>query len=202
MERTGVVMGSAPSSSSARGALPPSRDCIKESKLTLGCEDALLGEGEGGLGAVLANSRSLSLRLLLSFLFCLRWRSITISIESYCLAGMPLSNTSDLIGVMGGVQSRKEEELFLEMERAMEEDVLEDLNLEGKSELDRDRWRASRSTTREGVVCSGLRNRRIWSLRLLRSSRVIPRVKRSWEMGETWGSAIARHGLGRDWEGG
>lgn len=133
-------MGSAPSSSSARSALPPSRDCIKESKLTLGWEDVLLGEGEGGFGAFLDSSRSLSLRVLLSFLFCLRWRSITSSIELYCLAGTPLSNTSDLIGVMGGVESRKEVELFLEMERAMDDDVLEDLNLEGKSELERDLW--------------------------------------------------------------
>lgn len=50
------------------------------------------------------------------------------------------------------------------------------------------------------MVCSGLRNCRIWSLRLLRSSRVMPRVRRSWEMGETWGLAIARHGLGEIWE--
>lgn len=112
---------------------------MNESKLTLGWEDALLGEGEGGLGRVdLVSSRSFSLRLFLSFLFCLRCRSMTISMESYCLAGKPFSSASDLIGVMGGVGSRKEVELVLEMERGMEEEALEDLNLEGKSELDRD----------------------------------------------------------------
>jgi hypothetical protein len=59
--------------------------------------------------------------------------------ESYCLEGKPFSSASDLIGVMGGVESRKEVELVLEIERAMEEDALEDLNPERKSEFERDR---------------------------------------------------------------
>lgn len=39
---------------------------------------------------------------------------------------------------MGGVESRREEELVLEIERATDEDALEDLNLERRSEFDRD----------------------------------------------------------------
>lgn len=64
---------------------------------------------------------------------------MTISIESYCLEGRPFSSASDLIGVMGGVESRKEVELVREMERAMDEDTLEDLNPERKSEFERER---------------------------------------------------------------
>lgn len=112
---------------------------MKESKLMLGWDDALLGEGEGGFGMTNpAELRSFPLLLFLSFLLCLRCLSMTISMESYGLEENPFSGASVLIGVMGGVESRKEEELVLEIERATDEDALEDLNLERKSEFERD----------------------------------------------------------------
>lgn len=109
--------------------------------------------------------------------------------------GISTSWGSGLTGVAGGVPSRRELELARDSERAMDADDAADREPERRSDADRARWSPSPSGTRGGTVVSAVRNWRIWSLRLLRSSRVIPSVWRSWEMGDTWVSVIGRWGL-------
>ena len=110
-----------------------SRDCMNESRLTPDC-DTLLGEGEGGCGMLLLNSRSLPLRLFLCRL-CL---SSTISMLSIWRCGTPPSWGSDLTGVAGGLTSRSEFELALDKERANDREDPADVELERKWDPDRD----------------------------------------------------------------
>ena len=96
------------------------------------------------------------------------------------------------MGVAGGVPSRSELELARDKERANEREDPMDLELDRKSEPDRDLVPVSGSKTRADMASSAVRNWRIWSLRLFKSSRVIPSVWSSCEIGETWRSAIVR----------
>ena len=112
-----------------------SRDCMNESRLRLDCDvDALLGEGEGGCGMLLLDSRSFPLRLFLCRL-CL---SNTISMLSIWRCGIPPSWGSDLTGVAGGLTSRSEFELVLDKERANDRADPSGLELERKSDPDLD----------------------------------------------------------------
>ena len=99
-----------------------------------------------------------------------------------------------MTGVAGGEPSRTELELARDSERARDAEDAAERELERRSELERALCSPSPSGTRGGTVVSAVRNWRIWSLRLLRSSRVIPSVWRSWEMGDTWVSVIGRRG--------
>jgi hypothetical protein len=90
--------------------------------------------------------------------------------------GISVSCGSGLTGVAGGVPSRSELELARDNERANDAEDATDRELERKSDPDRDLCSPSRSGTRGGMDVSAVRNWRIWSLRLLRSSRVIPSV--------------------------
>lgn len=90
--------------------------------------------------------------------------------------GISMSWGSGLTGVAGGVPSRRELELARDSERAMDDVDPIDRELVCRAVLERDLRSSSLSGTRGGTLVSAVRNWRIWSLRLLRSSRVIPSV--------------------------
>lgn len=103
--------------------------------------------------------------------------------------GTATSIGSDLTGVDGGGDaSLRELELALEKERADVRPDVVDTELERSLDeelalpLD-DSW----PETREEKVESAVKKCRIWSLRRLSSSRVIPSVLSSCDMGEAWG---------------
>lgn len=99
---------------------------------------------------------------------------------SNCLDGMTASVGSAFTGVMGGDASRKEVDLERDIERAIEAVDVLSLAVE---------CLADESVV--GVVVSkvfdvsAVRNRRIWSLRCNKSSRVSPSVSKSFDMGDT-----------------
>lgn len=96
---------------------------------------------------------------------------------------------SVLTGTEGGDASDWEEENNWLLERAKEAKGVGFWELERSSIGDLDVDGCSASKTREPVL-SAVRNWRIWSLFLLRSSRVIPSEFNSCDIGEVWGFAI------------
>lgn len=120
---------------------------------------------------------------------------MTTSMLSYWRRGADRSVGSDLTGVDGGGDaSRSELELARENER--DDVVTESVETEFERifELELALLDESKAATREEKALSLVRNCRIWFVRALRSSRVMPSDVSSCEIGDVWGSVIVGGG--------